>query len=233
MGLLSLLRKLKKSNKEVRILLLGLDDAGKTSCLKKLSGEEISHIMPTQGFNIQSLSHEGLKLNFWDICGSLWPCLISLNPASLTQMHRTEVNSTLLEELLLFHGCTGTVFYPQKMNCPTSSTPQIYVIDSADRRRIEETGIELTSLLEEEELAGIPLLVLANKQDLLNAMPAKEVGHIPRLMQADFLTTLKQIAEALLLYTLRDRQWQIQGCSAKTGEGLQLGIAWVIQHIKQ
>lgn len=53
---------------------------------------------------------------------------------------------------------------------------QIYVIDSADRRRIEETGIELTSLLEEEELAGIPLLVLANKQDLLNAMPAKEVG---------------------------------------------------------
>src|SRR5690554_4001730 len=69
MGLLSLLRKLKKTEKEMRILLLGLDNAGKTSCLKKLSDEEISHIMPTQGFNIKSLQQEGFKLNVWDIGG--------------------------------------------------------------------------------------------------------------------------------------------------------------------
>jgi hypothetical protein len=69
MGLLDLLRKLKKSDKEVRILLLGLDNAGKTSCLKKLSDEEITHIMPTQGFNIKSLVQEGFKLNVWDIGG--------------------------------------------------------------------------------------------------------------------------------------------------------------------
>jgi ADP-ribosylation factor-like protein 3 len=37
--------------------------------LKKLSDEEISHIMPTQGFNIKSLSQEGFKLNVWDIGG--------------------------------------------------------------------------------------------------------------------------------------------------------------------
>ena len=69
MGLLSMLRSLKKSNKELRLLLLGLDNAGKTSCLKKLSDEEISHIMPTQGFNIKSLQQEGFKLNVWDIGG--------------------------------------------------------------------------------------------------------------------------------------------------------------------
>ena len=35
---------------EARILVLGLDNAGKTTILKKLSDEEITHIMPTQGF---------------------------------------------------------------------------------------------------------------------------------------------------------------------------------------
>ena len=48
-GLLSLLRKLKSApDKELRILLLGLDNAGKTTLLKSLASEDISHITPTQ-----------------------------------------------------------------------------------------------------------------------------------------------------------------------------------------
>jgi ADP-ribosylation factor-like protein 3 len=39
-GLLALLRGLRKSETECRILLLGLDNAGKTSCLKKLADEK-------------------------------------------------------------------------------------------------------------------------------------------------------------------------------------------------
>jgi ADP-ribosylation factor-like protein 3 len=54
-GLLGLLRSLKKSDKEARILVLGLDNAGKTTILKAMSEESISSIMPTQGFNIKSL----------------------------------------------------------------------------------------------------------------------------------------------------------------------------------
>ena len=69
MGLLSLLRKLKRSDKEARILVLGLDIAGKTTILKKLSEESITHVAPTQGFNIKSLVHNGFKLNVWDIGG--------------------------------------------------------------------------------------------------------------------------------------------------------------------
>ena len=38
------------------------------------------------------------------------------------------------------------------------------------------TGDELSLLLEEEKMVGVPLLVLANKQDLQNALPADEVG---------------------------------------------------------
>ena len=46
---------MKKSEKEARILVLGLDNAGKTTILKALSEEDINTIMPTQGFNIKAL----------------------------------------------------------------------------------------------------------------------------------------------------------------------------------
>lgn len=50
-------------------MVLGLDNSGKTTILKKLSDEDITQIMPTQGFNIKSLMHDGFKLNVWDIGG--------------------------------------------------------------------------------------------------------------------------------------------------------------------
>ena len=71
MGLLNLLRTLKRDDKEARILVLGLDNSGKTTILKALSEEDINTIMPTQGFNIKSLvSLEGNKRmdQFMDRC---------------------------------------------------------------------------------------------------------------------------------------------------------------------
>ncbi|KAA0201102.1 GTP-binding ADP-ribosylation factor, partial [Fasciolopsis buskii] len=128
-GLLNLLRKLKsKPDQEVRILLLGLDNAGKTTILKHLASEDISQTTPTQ----------------------------------------------------------------------------IYVIDSADKKRFEETGEELSELLAEDKLVGVPFIVFANKQDLLTAESADK------------------ISDALGLLTIRDRPWQIQGCSALTGKGIQV-----------
>lgn len=62
MGLLTLLRKLKRSDQEARILVLGLDNAGKTTILKKLSEEDITHIMPTQVPGYTSSKREGLVL---------------------------------------------------------------------------------------------------------------------------------------------------------------------------
>jgi ADP-ribosylation factor-like protein 3 len=70
MGFLDrLLRTLKRADREVRILVLGLDNSGKTTILKKLSGEEIQHITPTQGFNVKSLVQADLKMNVWDVGG--------------------------------------------------------------------------------------------------------------------------------------------------------------------
>jgi ADP-ribosylation factor-like protein 2 len=55
MGLLKILKKLKEKEKEMRILILGLDNAGKTTILKKFNGEDINEISPTLGFNIKTL----------------------------------------------------------------------------------------------------------------------------------------------------------------------------------
>ena len=57
---------------------------------------------------------------------------------------------------------------------------QIYVVDSSDRRRLEESAEELLELLDEAKLNGVPLLVFANKQDLLSACPEAEVTHLLR-----------------------------------------------------
>jgi len=69
MGLLSLLRKLKKNDKESRLLILGLDNSGKTSILRALASEDPTNTTPTQGFNIKSVVSDGFKLNVWDIGG--------------------------------------------------------------------------------------------------------------------------------------------------------------------
>ncbi|KAG5452704.1 ADP-ribosylation factor-like protein 2 [Clonorchis sinensis] len=69
MGLLTILKKLKQKEREVRILILGLDNAGKTTIVKKFNGEDINSISPTLGFSIQTLEHMGYKLNIWDVGG--------------------------------------------------------------------------------------------------------------------------------------------------------------------
>lgn len=51
----------------------------------------------------------------------------------------------------------------------------VYVVDSADDMRLKECTDELAALLGEEELAKVPLLVFANKQDLEMALDASEV----------------------------------------------------------
>ena len=44
MGLHSILKKLKSKEKEVRLLMLGLDNAGKTTVVKRFCGEEIDQV---------------------------------------------------------------------------------------------------------------------------------------------------------------------------------------------
>jgi ADP-ribosylation factor-like protein 3 len=80
---------------------------------------------------------------------------------------------------------------------------------------MKETGDELNQLLNEEKLEGVPLLVFANKQDLLNALSADE------------------IRVGLNLQNIQHRKWTVQSCSSKSGEGLEDGFHWIMANMRQ
>ncbi|KAJ5074711.1 adp-ribosylation factor 6 [Anaeramoeba ignava] len=63
-----LFRKMGKK-KEMRILMLGLDAAGKTTILYKLKlGQSVTTI-PTVGFNVETVQYKKIKFNVWDVGG--------------------------------------------------------------------------------------------------------------------------------------------------------------------
>lgn len=57
------------SRLERRVLLLGLDAAGKTTLLYRLQLGEIVSTIPTIGFNVETVSHRNMSLTVWDVGG--------------------------------------------------------------------------------------------------------------------------------------------------------------------
>lgn len=168
----------KQKEREVRLLMLGLDNAGKTTVVKKFNGEDIDLIAPTLGFNIKTLEYRGYKLNIWDVGGQ----------TSLRSYWRNYFEQT---------------------------DGLIWVVDSADRARLQDCKAELQVLLQQERLAGASLLVFANKQDIEGALTAEQIREELGL---DQITATK-------------RHWRIEACSAFTGAGLPAGVDWLVSDI--
>ena len=162
--------------REVRVLVLGLDAAGKTTILHRIHSNEVVHTVPTIGFEVETVQIKNLKLQVWDLGGQT-----SIRP---------------------YWRC----YYP-------NTNAVIYVIDSADRERLPDAKKELSLLLGEEELRGVPLLVFANKQDLPNALDAVTVS------------------EGLGLAAIKDRQYAIFQASATKGVGIAEGVDWMVDVI--
>lgn len=53
----------------MRILMVGLDNAGKTTIVMRINGEDTSNISPTLGFNIKTIEYKSYRLNIWDVGG--------------------------------------------------------------------------------------------------------------------------------------------------------------------
>ena len=85
----------------------------------------------------------------------------------------------------------------------------IFVLDSYDKINIEEALSELNQILDEEELRNCPILVLANKQDLIGALSPDE------------------ITEKMQMNKYIGRKFLVKGTSAMTGEGLKEGLDWM------
>ncbi|GAA5935413.1 hypothetical protein JCM10213_004023 [Rhodosporidiobolus nylandii] len=64
---------------EVRILMLGLDSAGKTTILYRLQIGEVVTTIPTIGFNVETVQYKNIKFQVWDLGGQTsirpyWRC---------------------------------------------------------------------------------------------------------------------------------------------------------------
>jgi small GTP-binding protein len=88
----------------------------------------------------------------------------------------------------------------------------IFVIDSADIERLEEAKRVLWEILLDPKYVEAPLLFVANKQDLPEAM---EVSDLIDFFELDNLDKMG------------DRSWHIQPTIATQGEGVEEAIKWV------
>lgn len=158
--------------KDVRILMVGLDAAGKTTILYQLKMGETVKTIPTIGFNVETLDYKGLNFTVWDVGGQ--------DKIRVLWKH-------------YYQNTDGLIF----------------VVDSNDRDRIEDSAEELKKMLAEEELKDSVVLVMANKQDLNGALSANE------------------ITDKMGMSQLKGRQWLVQGTSATTGQGLKEGLDWM------
>ena len=56
-------------HKEMRILMVGLDAAGKTTILYKLKLGEVVATIPTIGFNVETVDYKNISFTVWDVGG--------------------------------------------------------------------------------------------------------------------------------------------------------------------
>jgi ADP-ribosylation factor-like protein 8 len=85
----------------------------------------------------------------------------------------------------------------------------IYMIDVANQVRFNEAKEEMWAMLNEDDLIGIPLIILGNKVDLIE--PSKDYDNCEQ-----FARIRKEIHEFFELDRIRDRDWKFIFTSVKT-----------------
>mmetsp|Transcript_10930 Transcript_10930/g.25697 ORF Transcript_10930/g.25697 Transcript_10930/m.25697 type:complete len:199 (-) Transcript_10930:99-695(-) len=165
---------------ERRMILLGVDNAGKTTTLEQLKslfggkGMAADRIAPTVGLNIGRLQIDKVIAVFWDLGGH----------ASFRSV---------------WHN-----YYPEVQGI-------MFVVDSADAARIDEAKKILVEVLSHEKLRGIPVICMANKQDISSALDVKEMSR---------LFNFEQI--------MANRPFHVHPCCALKGQGLEAGVRWLL-----
>ncbi|CEP00996.1 ADP-ribosylation factor [Plasmodiophora brassicae] len=137
-------------NKEMRILMVGLDAAGKTTILYKLKLGEVVTTIPTIGFNVETVEYKQISFTVWDVGGQ-----DKIRPLWRHYYQNTQ----------------GIIFVVD-----SNDRERIDGAGNNDRPGEQHSAKEeLHRMLAEDELRDAVLLVFCNKQDLPNAMPVQEV----------------------------------------------------------
>ena len=173
---------------EYFILILGLDNSGKTTYLEQVKTKFCTNykmmnplkITTTVGCNIGRVDIGRARLNFWDLGGQ-------------------EELQSLWDK-----------YYAE-------SHAIIYMIDSTDRQRLEESWQAFDKMIKNEQLDGLPLLVACNKQDLVES----------RMSVPDIKKQFNKSSAHIGV-----RNCMVTSVSALTGEGVHEGINWIKECIE-
>jgi GTPase SAR1 family protein len=85
----------------------------------------------------------------------------------------------------------------------------IYVVDSSDLGNMEIANVQLHSLLSNNSLNGIPLIVLGNKCDLVESL------------------TVLQVVEKMKLNSIKNRLVACYSISCKNGDNIDSVLKWL------
>ena len=165
--------------KEGSLVVLGLDNAGKTTMLNRLrTGGDVRSFPPTDRPHQTDVfeSDQGIKFRAWDMGGH-------------------EAVRHLWEDYV----------------CESSAV--FFLIDAVDNGRFEEAGFELDALIGEKIVKDLPVAILINKCDLVEAASTTEV------------------CEKILYDDLRKMQGDdkiaVFRMSVLKGQGYQAAFRWV------
>eukprot|EP01006_Ploeotia_vitrea_P045961 TRINITY_DN66983_c0_g1_i1.p1 TRINITY_DN66983_c0_g1~~TRINITY_DN66983_c0_g1_i1.p1 ORF type:complete len:191 (-),score=15.47 TRINITY_DN66983_c0_g1_i1:155-727(-) len=149
-GTYSRIEKWWKGKPKLRILMIGVDAAGKTTMLYKLKYGEIHNLIPTIGMNIETLEKPGeVTFTCWDIGGSdkIWPlyrhyyvhheinCIILMvdsNDTERIHIVKKEMNRLLTEDLLQH---APLLVLANKQDLPNAQHPR-WVADQLDLQKL-------------------------------------------------------------------------------------------------
>ncbi|KAF9425365.1 ADP-ribosylation factor protein 3 [Entomortierella beljakovae] len=169
------------------IVIIGLDNAGKTTLLERIKsiflgvpGLPPERITPTVGLNIGRIDIGGARINFQDLGG------------------QTDLQ-TIWERY--YRECHAIVF----------------VVDSTDPERIEECRNALEQVILDDNVEGVPVLMLANKQDVPTALRLEEIKEI-----------FNKIA-----VRLGARDSKVLPISALEGTGVKDAVDWLFLRVQR
>lgn len=173
---------------EYYVLILGLDNAGKTTYLEQTKTKfnrgykalNPHKITATVGLNIGKVDIHGIRLNFWDLGGQ--ESLQSLWDKYYAESHAV-----------------------------------IYMVDSSNRERVHESTEAFEKMIRSDALHGVPVLIVANKQDIPGCHSVAEIRQLFRECS----------------HLIGRRDCHMLGASALHGDGINEGIEWVTQCVKR
>ncbi|KAK4169486.1 ADP-ribosylation factor-like protein 3 [Cladorrhinum sp. PSN259] len=194
------LYRLATSKEEYSVLLLGLDNAGKTTFHEQVKSIFLPHnpapnlrTVPTVGQNVSTIVLPDMYVKIWDVGGQhslrkLWQSYYASCHAIVFIIDSTDIGDGNLE-----HDSTG---------------------------RLEECRLVLEDVLSNGEAEGVPLLILANKQD------REDCVEVVRIKEG----LVKKVFEGEKSGSIRDSR--VLPVSALTGTGVKEAVEWVRSRVK-